>query len=78
LIFRSEKILEKRWKFGKYTFGFIDLENAYDNLNRKEIWKVSHRANVSKGLMERIKNIYDTCENSVLVDVKKSGTSKHL
>jgi hypothetical protein len=43
-----------------------DLKKAYCSFKRQEIWKVLHRANVSKGLMKRKKNIYDKCENSVL------------
>jgi hypothetical protein len=40
--------------------------------NRHNIWKAVQRTNVSKGPMERIKNIYDKCDNSVVIDGKKS------
>jgi hypothetical protein len=32
---------------------------CFDNENGQEIWKTLPRANVSKSLPERIKNIYD-------------------
>jgi hypothetical protein len=51
-----------------------------DNVNRQEIWNTSHRANISKGLMDRMKSIYDKCENSVVIcmDGKNSESSKLL
>jgi hypothetical protein len=51
---------------------FVDLEKVYDSINRQEIWKLLDRANVSKGLIGRIKKIYDKCENSRVADSKKS------
>jgi hypothetical protein len=45
----------------------------------QEICKVLQREHVFKGLMNRIKNIYDKCENSVVTDGKKNlELSKHL
>jgi hypothetical protein len=43
---------------------FIGFENVYDSINRQEICKVLHKANVSK---DRIKNIYEICENNVVI-----------
>jgi hypothetical protein len=43
----------------RQMFGFVDLEEAYDSFNRQWLWTVLPRKNVSKGLKEIIKNIYD-------------------
>jgi hypothetical protein len=45
----------------------------YNNINKREIWKALQRVNVSKGLMKRIKNIYDKYENSTVIDGKKKN-----
>jgi hypothetical protein len=56
------QILEKKWEFGKDTcLAFINLDKAFDNINIQKIWKVLHKANASKGITERIKNIYKKC-----------------
>lgn len=47
---RWQKI-ESRWKFGRQTcFALVDIEKAYDNINRHEIYKnvLLHKANNSK------------------------------
>jgi hypothetical protein len=36
----------------------VHSEKAYDNIHRPEICKALHKANISKELMEIIKNIY--------------------
>jgi hypothetical protein len=62
VIFAVRLMLEKRWAFNKYTcLPFIDLEKMHDNINRQEIWKALHMANVSKLPMKRMKNIYEKC-----------------
>jgi hypothetical protein len=50
-------------KIWQTHLAFTDIEKAY-NINRWDIWKEFHKKNVSKGIMERIKNIYYKCENS--------------
>jgi hypothetical protein len=50
----------------------IVIHEAYNNTNTQEISKALHRANVLKGLSERIKIIYHKCENSVGINGKKS------
>jgi hypothetical protein len=47
---------------------FIDTGKAYE---------VLHRANVSKGLTEKIKNIYDTVKIAYVSDSKICESSKH-
>jgi hypothetical protein len=34
----------------------VHSEKAYDNIKRPDIWKALHKANISRELMERIKN----------------------
>jgi hypothetical protein len=55
---------------------FTDLEKAYDNINRQEIWKVLHRANLSKGLRERKEHLCQTRKN--IMDSKNLKVSKCL
>jgi hypothetical protein len=61
-------------EYGKDTLTFVDLEMAYDSIIIQEIWKALHTASVSRGQMERIKNIYDKYENSVVMESNKSET----
>jgi hypothetical protein len=56
----------------KKYLAFIGIARTYDNINRQEIWKAFRRANVSKGPMEGIKNIYTKCANSMVIDGKKN------
>jgi hypothetical protein len=52
LIFTVRQTLGKRWKFGKnsgfFFFHVLMFEKAYDSINKQEIWKVLHRADVPK------------------------------
>jgi hypothetical protein len=46
------------WAMTHVWILFICIESSYDNINiLQEVWKVLLRADVSKGLVERIKNI---------------------
>jgi hypothetical protein len=47
---------------------FIDTEKVNYNISRQEMWKVLQRANVSKGLLGRIKNTEDKCQDSIVTD----------
>ena len=38
--------------------GFIDLEKAYDKVNRKSLWQVLRMYDVGNKLLNRIKSIY--------------------
>jgi hypothetical protein len=60
--------LKKDGNLAETCLAFIDIEKEYDSINRQEIWKVFQRANASKGPMGRIKNMFDKCENSVVVE----------
>jgi hypothetical protein len=49
LIIRLRQTLEKRWEFDKdKCLAFIDLEKAYDSVNRQEIWEELWRVKVSR------------------------------
>jgi hypothetical protein len=60
LIFTVRQILLKRQELSKNTcLAFIDIERAYESINKQEIWKALPMANISKGLIETVKNIYE-------------------
>jgi hypothetical protein len=49
---------KRRWEFDKdIHLDFIDNEEAYYKINRQKIWKALHTGHISKGLMDRIRNI---------------------
>jgi hypothetical protein len=57
---------EKFLFFVQYTHEILNFEKVCDSINR-QIWKELHRANVPKGQVENVKNIYDKCENCVFL-----------
>ncbi|XP_020285268.1 golgin subfamily A member 6-like protein 6 [Pseudomyrmex gracilis] len=49
---------------------FIDLKAAFDNVDRKKLWKILEKKGISEGLIKRMKNIY--AETEVMIRTEKS------
>ena len=58
-IFNLKQIGEKaREKKGGVYVGFMDLEKAYDRINRKSLWQVLRMYDVGDKLLNGIKSMY--------------------
>lgn len=59
-IYVLQYVVEKklRKKGGKVYGFFVDLRTAFDSVNRDELWETMQRKGIRKGLIERIKEIY--------------------
>lgn len=45
----------------------MDLKTAFDKVNRKMLWDAMERRRVRRGLIERVKEIYESTKNAVRV-----------
>ena len=63
-----EKVIERREIF----VPFIDLEKAYDRVNRVKMWEALRQAQVGEGLVRAVKSLYLECEARVKVGEKHS------
>lgn len=66
----ADKELER--KRGKLFTCFVDLKAAFDKVERGLLWKVMEKRGVRNGLIERIKEIYETTKNIVKVGKNRS------
>ena len=64
-----EKVIEKRREI---FVAFIDLEKAYDRVNRMKMWEALRQAQVGEGLVRAVKSLYIECEARVKVGEKHS------
>ena len=64
-----EKGIEKRREL---LMAFIDLEKAYDRVNRVKLWEALKQAQVGEGLVRAIQSLYVECEARVKVGEKHS------
>jgi len=46
---------------------FIDLKAAFDKVDRKILWKIMKEWRIRRGLIERVKKIYEQTKNAVRV-----------
>ena len=68
-IFAVKQICEKAKRKKKKVFmGFMDLEKAYDSVNRKGLWQVLMMYGVSGKLLEGIKSLHDGSKACVRVN----------
>ena len=68
-IFALKQVCEKvREKGGKVYLGFMDLEKAYDRVNREALWQVLRMYGVSGKLLNGIKSMYDGSKACVRVN----------
>lgn len=59
--------LKKNWKRrgeGLWLF-FVDLQEAFDKVNRSLLWKVMEKKGISKPVIERIKEVYEETINII-------------
>ena len=65
----AEKAIEKR---RDVFLAFIDLEKAYDRVNREKLWEALRQAQVEEGLVRAVQSLYMECEAKVKVGEKYS------
>jgi len=46
---------------------FIDLKAAFDKIDRKILWRTMEEKGIRRGLIERVKKIYEQTKNAVKV-----------
>ena len=63
-----EKAIEKRREL---FVAFIDLEKAYDRVNRVKLWEALRQAQVEEGLVRAVQSLYMECEARVKVGEKQ-------
>lgn len=63
---------EIRKKGGKIFGFFMDLKSAFDKVDRKILWEEMERRGIRKGIVERIKKIYESTKNVVRVNGRVS------
>lgn len=67
-VFVMKMILEKSWEWGidKYAL-FIDLEKAFDRVDRNHLWRILHEEyySVPTKLIRAIRSIYSQCTSIV-------------
>lgn len=70
-IVQREK-LEEKGREKVYAL-FIDLKAAFDKVNRKKLWKIIEKNEVSKGLIWKIRKLYE--ETDAMIRIKENCTS---
>ena len=68
LIFALKMLLEKSWEYNEERYlVFIDLEKAFDRINREQLWNVlkERRYNINHKLIRVIQSMYENCEARV-------------
>lgn len=56
---------ELRRRGGKMFGFFMDLKAAFDRVDRKVLWEVMEKRGIRKGLIERVKEIYESTTGAV-------------
>ena len=70
-VFTLRQVMEKAIEKRRELFvAFIDLEKAYDKVNRVKLWEALRRAQVGEGLLKAIQSLYVNCEARVKVGEK--------
>ena len=65
-IFTIRQMMEKRWEHEKeMVITFLDLEKAYDSVPRQLVWEVVKEREISGGLIQMIKALYEQCSSCV-------------
>ena len=58
-VFTIKQIIEKRREFNLEThMAFLDLEKAFDRVNRNQLWQILNRRGIPNHLIEVIKSLY--------------------
>ena len=56
-----------------YAF-FTDLKSAFDKVSRGDLWKSMKETGIRKGVVERIKELYEETENRLRIGDKYTKT----
>ena len=51
---------------------FVDLKTAFDTVQREKLWRDMEKSRIEKGLIERVKVIYEETRNVVRVNEEES------
>ena len=57
---------------GKVHAFFVDLNAAFDIFRRERLWRDMERCKISKGLTEKVKEVYEETRNVVKVNEEES------
>ena len=72
-VFTLRQVMEKAIEKRRELFvAFIDLEKAYDRVNRVKLWETLRQAQVGEGLVRAVQSLYMECEARVKVGKKQS------
>ena len=74
-VFITKQIMEKRREFNLQThMAFLDLEKAFDRVDRNQLWQILNRIGIPYHLIEVIKSLYKN--TSVQIDTGKKILEK--
>ena len=65
---------EMEKKRGKVYAFFIDLKSAFDKVSRRDLWKSMKERGIRRGIVERIKELYEETENVIRIGDKYTKT----
>ena len=51
---------------------FVDLKAAFDTVQRGKLWRDMEKSGIEKGLIERVKEIYEETRNVVRINEEES------
>ena len=72
-IYSIRQICESTYRYDKeFHACFVDLQKAFDSVQRKELWKALEEHGVNKKLIESIKSFYSNSESAVRISGKIS------
>lgn len=72
-VFTLRQVMERGIEKRRELFmAFIDLEKAYDRVNRGRLWEALRQAQVGEGLVRTVQSLYDDCEARVKVGGRNS------
>ena len=72
-VFTLRQVMEKAIERRRELFvAFIDLEKAYDRVNRVKLWEALRQTQVGEGLVRAVQSLYMECEARVKVGEKQS------
>jgi hypothetical protein len=76
LVFALKLLLEKSWEWNKKKYvAFIDLEKAFDRINRRKLWALlaDEHYGIDRKLVRVSRGMYGECLNKVRSDGSDSG-----
>lgn len=68
-IFTTKQLIEKMHSQQRQLFlAFIDLEKAFDRINRNEIWRILDKYKINHKIIRITRNIYNNTKNIVITN----------